>query len=160
MGRIASIKYNCASNGEGVRTAIFLSGCNLHCPGCFNTEAWDFDNGDEVNDELINKILDSIEPSYINGLSILGGEPMDVRNQETTYRIIEAFRKRFNYNKTIWMWTGYEIDKNLPETEYTEKIKAKVDIIVDGPWKKDLFNPKLRFRGSSNQRILENGRDF
>lgn len=161
MGRILNIKYNCASNGTGVRTAVFLSGCNLHCKGCFNYTAWDFNQGEEVTDEFIQeKILKSIEPSHIDGLSILGGEPMDPANQETTFRIIKAFRDKFKDKKNIWMWTGYVIDKNLPETEYTEQIKSMVDYIVDGPWMQDLYDPTLKFRGSSNQRILENGRDF
>lgn len=160
MGKILNIKYNCASNGPGVRTAIFLSGCNLHCPGCFNYEAWDFDAGDEVTDKLIAEILESIEPYYIHGLSILGGEPMDSKNQETTYKIVRAFREKFQYTKDIWLWTGYVLDENLPETEVTEPIKSMVDVIVDGPWKMELFDPKLKFRGSSNQRILYNGEDF
>lgn len=162
MSKINTIKYNCASNGPGVRTAIYISGCSLKCPGCFNHEAWDYNFGDEITDELIDTILKSIEPYYIEGLSILGGEPMDPRNQEAVYKIVKAFREKFKTtdDKTIWLWTGYSLNKNLPETDYTEAIKSMVDVIVDGPWMKGLYDPSLKFRGSSNQRILYNGVDF
>ena len=92
---ITNIKYFSTVNGNGVRTAVFVSGCNLHCEGCFNSGAWSFDTGHEMTAELIDKILDSIEPEYISGLSILGGEPLDPKNQYGVATLIEKFRKRF-----------------------------------------------------------------
>ena len=151
---ITNIKYFSTVNGTGVRTAVFVSGCNLHCEGCFNSGAWSFDAGHELSPELINKILDSIEPEYISGLSILGGEPLDLKNQSGVAKLIEKFRERFGNSKTIWLWTGYEYD-NIPFGEDTLYIISNVDVIVDGPFiakKKDLDLP---YRGSSNQRIID-----
>ena len=151
---ITNIKYFSTVNGNGVRTAVFVSGCNLHCEGCFNSGAWSFNAGHELSLELINKILDSIEPEYISGLSILGGEPLDLKNQPGVAYLIEEFRERFGNSKTIWLWTGYEYD-NIPLDEDTLYIISNVDVIVDGPFiaeKKDL---NLPYRGSSNQRIID-----
>ena len=151
---ITNIKYFSTVNGTGVRTAVFVSGCNLHCEGCFNSGAWSFNAGHELSLELINKILDSIEPEYISGLSILGGEPLDLKNQLGVAQLIEEFRERFGNSKTIWLWTGYEYD-NIPLGEDTFYIISNVDVIVDGPFiaeKKDL---NLPYRGSSNQRIID-----
>ena len=151
---ITNIKYFSTVNGTGVRTAVFVSGCNLHCEGCFNSGAWSFDAGHELSLELIKKILDSIEPEYISGLSILGGEPLDLKNQPGVAYLIEEFRERFGNSKTIWLWTGYEYD-NIPLGEDTFYIISNVDVIVDGPFiaeKKDL---NLPYRGSSNQRIID-----
>ena len=151
---ITNIKYFSTVNGTGVRTAVFVSGCNLHCEGCFNSGAWSFNAGHELSLELINKILDSIEPEYISGLSILGGEPLDLKNQLGVAHLIEEFRERFGNSKTIWLWTGYEYD-NIPLGEDTFYIITNVDVIVDGPFiaeKKDL---NLPYRGSSNQRIID-----
>ena len=144
---ITNIKYFSTVNGTGVRTAVFVAGCNLHCDGCFNNGAWSFEVGKGLSLELIDKILDSIEPEYISGLSILGGEPLDPKN-------IRKFRQRFGDKKTIWLWTGYEYE-NVPLTEHIFYILEHVDVIVDGPFiarKKDL---KLPYRGSSNQRIID-----
>ena len=151
---ITNIKYFSTVNGNGVRTAVFVSGCNLHCEGCFNSGAWSFDTGHEMTAELIDKILDSIEPEYISGLSILGGEPLDLKNQSGVAQLIEEFRERFGNKKDIWLWTGYEYD-NIPLEVDTLYIITNVDVIVDGPFiasKKDL---NLPYRGSSNQRIID-----
>ena len=152
--KISAIKYFSTVNGSGFRTAVFVSGCNLHCKGCFNTEAWDFEHGVDAIDELINKILDSIEPSYIAGLSILGGEPMDVRNQHSVSYLITKFRERFGETKNIWLYTGYVYGKSIPKTDDTENILSNVDVLVDGPFDIDKYDGTLAFRGSSNQRIL------
>ena len=151
---ITNIKYFSTVNGTGVRTAVFVAGCNLHCDGCFNNGAWSFEVGKGLSLELIEKILDSIKPEYISGLSILGGEPLDPKNQSGVAKLIEKFRQRFGDNKTIWLWTGYEYE-NVPLTEHIFYILNHVDVIVDGPFiakKKDL---KLPYRGSSNQRIID-----
>ncbi len=151
---ITNIKYFSTVNGIGVRTAVFVAGCNLHCDGCFNNGAWSFEVGKGLSLELIDKILDSIEPEYISGLSILGGEPLDPKNQSGVAKLIEKFRKRFGNRKTIWLWTGYEYDA-VPLDKHIFYILNNVDVIVDGPFiakKKDL---KLPYRGSSNQRIID-----
>lgn len=151
---ITNIKYFSTVNGTGVRTAVFVAGCNLHCDGCFNNGAWSFEAGKGLSLELIDKILDSIEPEYISGLSILGGEPLDPKNQSGVTKLIEKFRARFGNTKTIWLWTGYEYE-NVPLTEHIFYILDHVDVIVDGPFiakKKDL---NLPYRGSSNQRVID-----
>lgn len=153
MGNVLKIKYNCVSNGEGIRTAVYFAGCNIHCPGCFNQEAWDFNSGTPLSENLTD-ILESIEKDYIDGLSILGGEPMDPKNQKQVFELIQEFRKKFKNYKNIWMWTGYEIDKNLPQTEFTAYILKEVDVIVDGPFKQQEFETGLYFKGSKNQRVL------
>lgn len=150
----AEIKYNCASNGPGVRTALYVSGCSLHCKGCFNKELWDFNAGQEYTDEVQNKILDSMDRDWIAGLSILGGEPMEPDNQQSVYGLIKAVRDRFGNKKTVWLWTGYR-HKMEPKTEFTDKIIAELDVIVDGPFMLNKADTKLKFRGSSNQRIIE-----
>lgn len=151
---ITNIKYFSTVNGNGVRTAVFVSGCNLHCEGCFNSGAWSFDTGHEMTTELIDKILDSIEPEYISGLSILGGEPLDPKNQYGVATLIEKFRKRFGDSKTIWLWTGYEYDK-IPLDTHIFYILKNIDVIVDGPFKISKKDVNLPYRGSSNQRIID-----
>ena len=144
---ITNIKYFSTVNGNGVRTAVFVSGCNLHCEGCFNSGAWSFDTGHEMTAELIDKILDSIEPEYISGLSILGGEPLDPKNQYGVATLIEKFRKRFGDSKTIWLWTGYEYDK-IPLDTHIFYILKNIDVIVDGPFKISKKDVNLPYRGS------------
>ena len=151
---ITNIKYFSTVNGNGVRTAVFVSGCNLHCEGCFNSGAWSFDTGHEMTAELIDKILDSIEPEYISGLSILGGEPLDPKNQYGVATLIEKFRKRFGDSKTIWLWTGYEYDK-IPLDTHIFYILKNIDVIVDGPFKISKKDVNLPYRGSLNQRIID-----
>lgn len=151
---ITNIKYFSTVNGTGVRTAVFVSGCNLHCDGCFNTGAWSFEVGTGLSVELIEKILDSIEPEYIAGLSILGGEPMDPKNQSGVAKLIKKFRDRFDNSKTIWLWTGYEYG-DIPITKDSFYILNEVDVIVDGPFKASKKDLSLPYRGSSNQRIID-----
>ena len=153
--RIANIKYFSTVNGEGIRTAVFVSGCSIHCPGCFNSEIWPFESGKEFNYELEKKILDSIDNEYCSGLSILGGEPMDIVNQEGVYNLLVSFKSKFGNTKNVWLWTGYTLD-TIPKTNYTEEILKLVDYIVEGPFKKELVEVDLPYRGSTNQRVLKN----
>lgn len=150
---ITNIKYFCTTNGDGFRTAVFVAGCNIHCPGCFNKSAWDFHAGKPMDDDIINKILDSIQPDYIEGLSILGGEPLDPDNQEGVKKLIDKFRRRFGKTKNIWLWTGYPLN-NLPDTPYINYIINMIDYIIDGPYIDRLSDVDLKYRGSSNQRII------
>ena len=151
---ITNIKYFCTTNGDGFRTAVFVAGCHIHCKGCFNKAAWDFNTGKILDEEMIDKILTSIEPENIEGLSILGGEPLDPDNQEGVAKLIREFRHRFGMRKNIWLWTGYILN-NVPDTQYIKYIKDSVDYIIDGPYIESLYNADLKYRGSSNQRIIK-----
>lgn len=149
----SNIKYYSTTNGTGVRTSVFVSGCRLHCKGCFNKEAWDFNYGKEFTKETIDKILDSIEPEYCAGLTILGGEPLDPNNLDGVHELIDEFKKRFGSNKekTIWLYTGYNYDTLSQEQN---DVARRCDVIVDGPFIAELYDKDLQFRGSSNQRII------
>lgn len=169
--KIKAIKYNCCSNGPFTRTAVFIAGCPGviwnkktkkydHCPSCFNSEAWT-DTGEDLTDELLSKIIKSLEPDYIDGISILGGEPMCKENQLVTWKLVNEVRKVYGNKKTVWLWSGYIMTKNLfnksriPYTKYRRKILKNVDVLVDGPFIKDRFDINLKYRGSSNQRVIK-----
>lgn len=172
MSKLKRIIKEDISNGPGFRVTIFLSGCPGviynnktkkydHCPGCFNSEAWSFNVGQEINDFIINEILKYLSVDYIQGLSILGGEPLCKENQEDVAKIIEIVRKYFGQNKDIWLWTGYQFSKNpfnrnkIPKTKWTKYILKNINTLIDGPFIKDKFNISLKYRGSSNQRVLK-----
>lgn len=160
MSNYSIIKDYCTSNGPGVRTVIYLSGCTLKCKGCFNYELWDFDAGAPVTDEVVQKLIESLEPEYIQGLSILGGEPMDPKNQETTLKLAKAIKDAYGDKKDVWVWTGYIVGESLPSTSFTNDIFKYVDVIVDGPFMMELQDATLPYFGSKNQRLLMRGRDF
>ena len=152
--KYANIKYCSTTNGTGIRTSVFVSGCRIHCKGCFNQQAWDFSYGNELTDDTIDRILDSIEPVYCSGLTILGGEPLDPDNLEGVNNIITKFRERFGTSdeKTIWLYTGYKFDSL---TEDQHNVAVKCDTVVDGPFELDKSDVTLAFRGSSNQNIID-----
>ena len=145
----AKIKPVDVANGEGVRVSLFVSGCSHHCKGCFNSELWDYNAGAEFTNEVIVKILNLCRPEQISGLSLLGGEPLDPKNLQRVTLLCEQF-KRYFPNKTIWCYTGYEWEqiKHLDIMKY-------VDVLVDGRFVQELADPRLRFRGSANQRIID-----
>ncbi len=136
------------SNGPGVRVSIFMQGCTFNCPNCFNKETHDFNGGKEFTDETINKVLELGSKDYIEGLSILGGEPLHPKNKEGTVKLAKAFKTKFP-NKTVWVWTGFSFEdiKNIDGLE-------NIDVIVDGQFKEELRNPNLKYCGSSNQRVI------
>lgn len=153
----AEIKYCDIANGEGVRTSLFVSGCRKRCPFCFNEEAWSFSAGRLFDDEAARAVLASLEPSYVDGLSILGGEPMEPENQRGLVALLETV-KRLYPAKTIWCYTGdlYEdIAWGAKKTEVTERLLACIDVLVDGPFVQEQKDITLRFRGSANQRIID-----
>ena len=151
----AEIKYYDISNGLGVRTSLFVSGCNHHCKGCFNEIAWDFNYGNKFTDETMNDILKSLEPKYIAGLSILGGEPLDPDNINTVIQIIMKVKQKYP-NKSIWVYTGYTYEELLERNNlFTSLILNKIDVLVDGKFIEELKDISLKFRGSSNQRIID-----
>ncbi len=154
--KYSAIKYFDIANGAGVRTSLFVSGCRKHCKGCFNEEAWSFDSGSPFDDNAKRKVLDSLKYDYVDGLSILGGEPLDRYNAEEVWKFIADVRIRYKYTKDIWVYTGYtweEIQSHLVGP-YAESIIADIDVLVDGPFVEELKDLTLRFRGSSNQRII------
>ena len=155
----ATIKKYDVANGPGVRVSLFVSGCTHRCKGCFNAEAWDFDYGQLYTAKTEEEILSALDHSYIAGLSLLGGEPFDPRNQETVCGLLKKVRARFP-QKDVWCYTGYTLDKDLKEggaayTPFTKDMLESIDVIVDGEFVEALKDIKLRFRGSSNQRIID-----
>lgn len=155
----AEIKYCDIANGVGVRTTLFVSGCRHHCEGCFNPVQWDFAAGEPFTSEVEDRILKSLEPAYITGLTILGGEPMEQENQAGLLPFLRRVKERFP-NKGIWLYSGFTWEQLTqgPSRAYGELVPqmlALLDVLVDGPFvlaKKDI---SLRFRGSSNQRLID-----
>lgn len=145
----AKIKPVDVANGEGVRVSVFVSGCSHHCQGCFNAELWNYDAGQEFTWDTIGEILKLCEPSYITGLSVLGGEPMDPKNKRMVYILCESFKHKYP-NKDIWLYTGYDF-----EDMRNDMVMFHVDVVVDGRFMQELADPRLKFRGSSNQRIID-----
>ena len=157
----AEIKYSDIANGEGVRTSLFVSGCRRGCPGCFNSGAWSFAAGEPFTHEVEDKIIASLDHPFCDGLTVLGGEPMEPENQRGLVGFLERVRTALprEQGKTIWCFTGDTLDELMPggrhHTEVTDRLLACVDVLVDGPWMQELYDISLRFRGSSNQRIID-----
>ena len=156
--KYATIKTVDIANGTGVRVSLFLSGCTHRCPECFNEIAWDFNYGQEFNQETIDLILKALEPSHIAGLTLLGGEPMELVNQEGLLPLLQQVRKMYP-DKDIWCYTGYLYEDLLPGGKvhgpYSDEILSYLDILVDGPFILAQKNIRLKFRGSENQRIID-----
>lgn len=138
------------ANGPGVRVSIFMQGCAFHCKNCFNPETHDFNGGKEFTDQTINKVLELCENDNIEGLSILGGEPMHPTNINGTAKLAKAFKERFP-EKNVWVWSGFLFDRDLKNEEALKYI----DVLVDGQFVQELHNPVLKWRGSSNQRVID-----
>lgn len=138
------------SNGPGVRVSIFFQGCSFHCKNCFNPETWDFDGGKEFTDETIEHILDLCENEYIVGLSMLGGEPMNPTNLPGATKLAKAFKERFP-NKSLWSWSGYTFEDYVSKQEVINYL----DVLVDGQYKDELRDPRLKYAGSTNQRAID-----
>lgn len=154
-----NIKYCDIADGEGVRTTLFVSGCTNRCKGCFQPQTWDFSYGQPFDDEAQQKILDSLEPSYIDGLTLLGGEPFEPSNQAVLLPFLRTVRERF-VNKTIWAFTGFVLENDLlpggrKHTDFTDEMLSLIDILVDGPYIEEERDITLQFRGSRNQRIID-----
>lgn len=151
----ATIKPWDIANGPGVRVSLFVSGCTHHCPGCFNPEAWDFDYGQPFDEAVMAHILDLMKPGYIRGITYLGGEPFDPRNQAGLLALTEKIRAAYP-DKSIWSFTGYVYGKNLPVVDgVTDALLRQLDVLVDGPFIAAKKNLSLRFRGSENQRLID-----
>lgn len=141
------------SNGPGVRVSIFVQGCAFNCKGCFNPETHDFNSGKEFTTMEANKIIQLANKDYINGLSILGGEPLHPKNIESVSMLCEYFKYKYPY-KTIWLWSGFRYEDIL-ERENNYNIFNYIDVLVDGQFKEEYHNPTLRWKGSSNQRVID-----
>lgn len=153
----ASIKNFDIANGAGVRVSLFVSGCNHHCKECFNQEAWDFNYGNEFTDEEFNKIIEMLKPDYIKGLSLLGGEPMEIVNQKGILPLVKKVKELYP-NKNIWCYSGFtfeQIEKMMEEFETTRELVKYIDVLVDGKFMIEKKDISLKFRGSSNQRLID-----
>ncbi|MBE6816442.1 MAG: anaerobic ribonucleoside-triphosphate reductase activating protein [Ruminococcaceae bacterium] len=158
----AEIKYNDIANGEGVRTSLFVSGCRHHCKNCFNQMTWDFGYGKAFTNEVQEKIFASLEPGWINGLSLLGGEPFEPENQETLLAFLKEFHRRFP-KKDVWCYSGFTYEEITGQTDkksrcftnISKELLKNIDILVDGRYVEELHDIRLKFRGSSNQRVID-----
>ena len=147
------------ANGEGVRVSLFVSGCRHHCPGCFNQATWDFSYGKEFTEETEKQLLELLRPDYIDGLSLLGGEPFEPENQEVLTELLRKVKKLYP-EKTVWCYSGYLFDKELLNPSrarcgYTDEMLSRIDVLVDGRLVEALKDIRLVFRGSANQRIID-----
>lgn len=138
------------SNGPGVRVSIFMQGCSFHCKNCFNSETWDFNGGKEFTKETIEQVLELCDKEYVKGLSILGGEPMHPINIEGTTELAKSFKEKYP-NKSLWIWSGFKFEDYLKDKE----ILKYVDVLIDGQYDCELNDPTLKWRGSSNQRVID-----
>ncbi len=152
----ASIKNCDIANGPGVRVSLFVSGCTHHCPGCFNEEAWDFAYGQPFTQETIDRILALLRPSYIRGLTLLGGEPFHPRNQEAVVELLRQVKRELP-GKSIWAFSGYQFEQDILSGRLgdTGEYLSFLDVLVDGPFLEAKKNLTLRFRGSENQRLID-----
>ena len=152
------IKQYDVANGPGVRVSVFVSGCTHYCKGCFNEEAWDFNYGQPFTEETVATILRYMEPSYVKGLTVLGGEPMEPQNQPAVLELLKKVKESYP-EKSIWMFSGYDYEKDIlgrmwEEVPETKEILSCIDVLVDGEFVEELKNLSLRFKGSSNQRTV------
>lgn len=152
----ATIKNCDIANGPGVRVSLFVSGCTHRCPGCFNEVAWDFDYGEPFTGETIETILDLLRPPYIQGLTLLGGEPFEPRNQGAVVELLRRVKQELP-EKSIWAFSGYLFDRDILSGRLgdTAEYLSYLDVLVDGPFVETKKNLSLRFRGSENQRLID-----
>lgn len=155
----AEIKNCDIANGPGVRISLFVSGCTHHCKGCFNEVAWDFHYGKPFTQDTVNQILDMLKPSYIRGLTLLGGEPFEPQNQGAIVELLRQVKQAMP-QKSIWAFSGYLFDRDilagkLGDWNVTKEFLSYLDVLVDGPFIEEKKNLSLRFRGSENQRIID-----
>ena len=149
---------DCA-NGLGMRVSVFVSGCTNHCKGCFQPQTWDFDYGFVYDDDIEERIMAELSQPYYRGLTILGGEPFEPANQETVLRLIDRVKKDLP-QKDIWIYSGCVYERDMCPggrvyTEYTDRILDSTDVLVDGPFEEELKDLSIKFRGSSNQRLID-----
>lgn len=155
----ALIRENDIANGPGVRTTLFVSGCRHHCKGCFNPETWNFHYGNPFTQSEIDYIIKATEPSFVEGLTLLGGEPFEPENQDSLVELLTQFKAKLP-NKKVWCYTGFSfVDDLLPKAQANKESVLEmlkfVDVLVDGKFVEELKSSALLFRGSSNQNIID-----
>lgn len=154
------IKKNDIANGIGVRTSLFVSGCRHHCKDCFNSQTWDFSFGNAFTEQTMIEILEACEPDWINGLSLLGGEPFEPENQRVLLPFLVMFKEKFP-QKDIWCYSGFTFEeitgkvKSRAKTDISAEMLSLIDVLVDGRFEQELKDISLKFRGSSNQRVID-----
>lgn len=154
-----ALKKTDIANGPGVRVSLFVSGCTHHCKDCFNPETWNFDYGEKYTDQVTQEILEALAPDYIQGITVLGGEPFEPSNQRELLPLYHAIRESYP-KKTIWVYSGYTLDQDLwqesrARIDITDEILSLIDVLVDGEFVLEKKNISLKFRGSENQRIIK-----
>ena len=155
----AGIKYCDIANGSGCRTVLFVSGCRNACKGCFQPQTWDFCYGKPFDEAVQQELIDSLEPEYITGITLLGGEPFEPENQVELVKLLKKVRETYP-KKDIWCYSGYLFDRDMVpggcvHTDVTEEMLSYIDVLVDGEFKEELKDVTLVFRGSQNQRIID-----
>ena len=155
----ANIKSRDIANGPGVRVSLFVSGCTHHCKGCFNAVAWDFDYGQPFTQKTVESILEMLRPDYVKGITLLGGEPFEPENQPALVELLRQIKAKYP-QKSIWSFSGYLFDQDilagrLGDPEITKEFVSYLDVLVDGRFEEEKRDLTLRFRGSSNQRIID-----
>ena len=154
---VAAIKPRDIANGPGVRVSLFVSGCRHRCQGCFNRDAWAFDYGEPFTEETIDTVLEALKPSYIQGLSLLGGEPFEPENRRLLADLLETVRRTYA-SKTVWCYSGFTFEELLglaQRDRAAARLLEQLDVLVDGRFEADKKDVSLLFRGSANQRILD-----
>lgn len=155
-----NIKTHDVADGEGVRVTLFVSGCTHHCKGCFQPETWNFDYGSLYNEETQATIIQKLAPSYISGLTLLGGEPFEPENQRVLVGLLREIKEKYP-QKNVWAYSGYTFEDELlaekgrAHCEVTDEMLSYVDVLVDGEFVEEKRNLMLAFRGSENQRIID-----
>ena len=155
MSNCAGVIKSAIADGPGVRVSVFLSGCPHQCPGCFNSEAWDYDYGTPLTHEAIEKVQSLLDHSFIQGLTLLGGEPLAPQNVEASIRLATAAKR---LGRDVWIYTGYTFEDLMTlafSSEQYRKILILCDVLVDGLFQQDLADKRLAFKGSANQRIID-----
>lgn len=147
----ANIKHHDVANGPGIRVSLFVSGCTHHCKGCFNAEAWSFTYGEPFTQQTAEEILQALQPAYIQGLSLLGGEPFEPENQPAVLDLVQQVRAAYP-EKNIWAYSGYTFEQLQT---LAPELLAQITVLVDGPFVESQKDLRLAFRGSANQRILD-----
>ena len=155
----SGVKYCDIANGLGCRTVLFVSGCRNACKGCFQPETWAFDYGESFDEKIENQILDSLEPAYVKGLTLLGGDPFEEENQRGLISFMRKVKERYP-QKDVWAYTGYLLDEDLVAggrkyTEVTDELLSMIDVLVDGHFVEEKKNLMLKFKGSENQRVID-----
>ena len=148
----SKIKFNDVANGPGLRLSLFTSGCTHHCKGCFQPETWNFKNGEPFTLETQKYIIEKRKNKYIAGLSLLGGDPLD--NVDGILPLLQEYRKTFAATKSIWLWTGYLFEEILKD-DLKSEVLPFIDVIIDGKFEENLKDITLKYKGSTNQRVID-----